>query len=315
VILTWLWKQRQLLGAGLGIFAVAALFYLYAPQDIIGRLKGVNWVLLFPLLIGLASMHLFQVELWRLLSRAIAGTQLPRASAITAYFAGQVVGGMTPGNVGGDLYRAVALKSDANGWRVVVAPILGQRAVSYSTLLLLAAGVVALHFVTTPLLALLCAGPVAVTLGVLWRVRQALVAYVLRGSGRLGIARESLTRCRHAAVPAYALAVAFHLGSVALTYAFLPAIGEHPPLFATLGVLLVVRTVALLPITPSGLGLQEGSLTLLLPTVGVSPEAALTVALLARLGMLTAMLVGVACFLGARLNRTRVFVSVAEASR
>jgi uncharacterized protein (TIRG00374 family) len=282
----------------LGFAMFGGLFFLYNPAEVVERLHGVNWALAMPIVTGLAGMHLLQVELWRLMSHALNGRRLRRGAAVRAYFVGQALGGITPCNIGADFYRTIAVKTGSTSWREAAVPVLGQRIVSYaaSSFLALVAGY--LSVAANQGLLFLASVVMALALAALWSQRHGLMKLARQSTSRLtpGLA-GLLSRAARVYRPTLALGFGFHLGSVGLMYALLLSIGETPPLPATIGLLLVARAVSLLPITPYGLGLQEGSLVLLLPSLGVGPESALALSLLARLGTVVVVSLGLGCFL------------------
>jgi uncharacterized membrane protein YbhN (UPF0104 family) len=287
----------------LSLAVLIGLALLYKPNEVFVRLHDVDWAIALVGITVLAAVHLVQVELWRVMSVALNRVQIPHRLAVSAYFTGQAFGGLTPGNLGGDVFRTFAVKPAAGRWQEAAGPILAQRIFSYGTVFLLAAlaGGLSLAFDRGLEIQAITGGALfAIVLGA---TKHRLCLLLEKASGRL---RQSyavvLKRAMSAFWPALGLSIAFHLASVSLMYSLLVSVGETPSLLATLAALMVARAVSLLPVTPYGLGLQEGSLVLLLPTLGVSPESALAVSLLARLAMLLVIGIGFACFMFERFR-------------
>jgi uncharacterized membrane protein YbhN (UPF0104 family) len=203
---------------------------------------------------------------------------------------------VTPANLGADFYRAFLLRSAATNWNGIVAPIVGQRLVSTLALLGLAGAVGLLRALATmppstvlPSIALLAAA--AAVMGGARTARLSPVRSLI--GGRLP---ERLRAVLAADLALFRLplllTVTFHAGSVLLAYVLVIAVHSDAPFFTTASLLLVARLTILLPLTPYGLGFQEASLAVVLPTVGLSGEEALAVAVLSRLGTVLTALVG-----------------------
>jgi uncharacterized protein (TIRG00374 family) len=80
------------------------------------------------------------------------------------------------------------------------------------------------------------------------------------------------------------------------------AINPDAVSLASIAALAVARLTLAIPISPSGLGFQEGALSALFVAIGLAPETALAALLLGRISLLTTTLVG-AIALGARDHR------------
>jgi uncharacterized membrane protein YbhN (UPF0104 family) len=88
------------------------------------------------------------------------------------------------------------------------------------------------------------------------------------------------------------LALAFHLGSIAMVYLLVVALGGHADAGPILACIAVARLSILIPLSPSGLGFQEAALSLLFVQIGLTVEMALATALLNRLALLATMALG-----------------------
>jgi uncharacterized protein (TIRG00374 family) len=92
----------------------------------------------------------------------------------------------------------------------------------------------------------------------------------------------------------FVLGLAFHLGCILLTYVLVLAVDPLPFSLATVGAVAVARLSLAVPISPSGLGFQEGALSVLFVGIGLAPEVALAALLLARVSLVFTTLIGVA---------------------
>lgn len=269
------------------------------------HLQRVSWSLALPALAGLALVHVVGAAAWKVLSAEMSRIRLDWTYAIRSYYAAQAVGGLTPANLGADAYRAYALTGGDHGAKKILAPIIGQRITSYIALLLL--GGVAALFAASPFdrpVALIAGVALAaVVTGLTWALgRGRSMSRLLTGllplgqsrlaAGRAGGPDGSLARALWAGL---ALALLFHVLSIGLSFMLTLSIDGGGNMAGTLAALTLARLAILLPLSPNGLGFQEGALAALFPTIGRSAEAALTVSLLSRLALVFTMLVGLAC--------------------
>ena len=98
----------------------------------------------------------------------------------------------------------------------------------------------------------------------------------------------------------------FHAGSVALTWLLVVAIDPQTPVWPVLGAIAIARLSLAVPLTPNGLGVQEGTLAALLTAMQVSAQPALAAMLLARLSTVLLAAIGVALMVrGQRGGRLR----------
>lgn len=288
---------------GIGLAIVVFLLAGFDPASIVDRLGRADYRLAAIGVIGLTAVHSLAALTWRSICARLAGVRLPWSTTLRAYYAAQALGGVTPANLGGDAYRVVALRSAGHAWQASVASVVLQRATSYLALAALALGASAFLAASTPLAPGLIAGGVAVSMAV-GLVAAALLAppRMMRGiwdrlaaiMGGPGVAEEvAPPRARlQAAEIGLALGLVFHASSVLLTWLLVVSV---EPSAATLGVaaaVVVARLSLAVPISPSGLGIQEGVLSLLLASLGFSPQVALAGLLLSRVSLVTTTIVG-----------------------
>ena len=288
---------------GFGLCVVAALLLFFDPREVASNLSEADWRLAVPAILGLSLVHLLGVAAWVFLSSELSGTALPWRYAAKSYYAAQVLGSVTPGNIGADAYRIYSTAQAPSGLQGAVVPVAGQRITSY--LALLALGASASFLVPLPhgfaLTMAILGGALIVLLGLGWAALRLIpearqrAAHLARRLGLVDLwAKTPRGRLLKGLSGGFALAVLFHGTSLLLTYVLVLSVSGHSDVFPTLAALAIARLSMLLPFSVNGLGFQEGALTILLPQVGVASEAALAVSALNRLGLLLTIGFGIA---------------------
>jgi uncharacterized membrane protein YbhN (UPF0104 family) len=290
---------RLCIGLAIVVFLVTGLDL----ASIADRLGRADYRLVVVGVVGLTAVHGLGALTWRSICARLAGVQLPWPTTLRAYYAAQALGGVTPANLGGDAYRVVALTSAGHGWQASVAPVLLQRATSYLALAGLALGASAVLAASTPLAPGIVVAGVAVSVAVGLAAAALLVpprfmggllarlAALLGAPARADAQAPARARMQAAGI-GLTLGFAFHTVSVLLTWLLVVAV---EPSAATLGVaaaIVVARLSLAVPISPSGLGIQEGALALMLASLGFAPQVALAGLLLGRVALVTTTIVG-----------------------
>jgi len=279
---------------------VVGLLASFVDLGAIGaRLAGADLRLAVPAVIGLVLVHVLAATTWRRLLRTLAGVSLGWATALRLYYAAQVLGTITPGNVGADVYRVVAADGDA-GRAQLAQPVLVQRLTSVVAIVCLGvAGGLALpiHGLGPFLLG-------AAAIGVVVAAISAAIVSSARDGGwagrlarRLGWSSTGTSardRLRSAIRDGFGLALLFHTVSLVLGLVLVRAVDAdvtRDP-WIVLGALAVARLSLAVPISPNGIGIQEGLLAILFVQLGLPADAAIAAALLNRLGFLLTATVG-----------------------
>jgi uncharacterized membrane protein YbhN (UPF0104 family) len=272
---------------GVGLALVAVTLALLDPGEVGAHLGGVDWALAAPAIVALVLVHGFAALTWQYLVAAVTGWRLPVGAALRAYYAGQALGGMTPGNVGADVYRARLLAREGQGLRAAMSPVLMQRLGGYGALAAMAAA--ASLVVPLDVAPRVVFGGLALAAGLAsggwWAVSRR------RAGGSGGF------------LAAVLLGGAFHGAAIMFTFALLRSVTGAGDASTLVAGLTVARAAMLLPVTPNGLGLQEIAMASALPAAGVPAEAALATAALSRLSNLVVMALGGLLLVA---NRTRV---------
>ena len=267
------------------------------------RLGVLNFGVAIPAILGLVAVHLVAAASWRRLTWHLAGVRLGWRTTIRLYYAGQALGTVTPANLGADVYRVMAT-DDGPGRMRMAGPVVIQRLMSIVALLLLGA----LGALVVPIdglgpfvaaLLLLAVGVGALTV-VATRGAPSLRARLVRGPvlrlvQRLGLdgAAGTVTgtasgNVASAARDGLGLGLVFHglslLMGLALVASVEPSAVAQP--LEVLGALAIARLSLTVPISPNGIGIQEGALAILFVQLGLPPDVALAAALLNRLALL-----------------------------
>jgi uncharacterized membrane protein YbhN (UPF0104 family) len=291
---------RNLARWGIGIAILVALVLTFDATGIGARLGDANLPLVVFGVVGLSSLHLLGAATWRTLARRLVGLRLDWWPTVRLYYAAQAVGGFTPANLGSDAYRVVAVRGSGEGIRTALLPIVVQRATSYLAVSLV--GAAALVIASRP-----TGFAVGVTIGtvVLAGVALGVLSLVSVGPGRLRPVRDRLLgpgapdrrRLAGGVGIGLALGVLFHAVGVGLTFLLVLSVDPSAATLAALAAVAVARVSLLIPLTPSGLGVQEAALALLFVGIGLPAESAIAASLLARLSLVLTAAIGAATIL------------------
>ena len=297
----------------LGVAIVGFLLLRFDTGAVARALQRVDVRLAAPAVLGLIAVHLLGAVAWHDLSIRLARVRLRWWPTITHYYAAQAVGSITPANLGADAYRLAAGRDPAGGWTTLLVPIVIQRVTSQ----------VALGLVALAAVLILPASPSTVPIvfiGACLLIGSLGVLVLFRHPRLLGrLMRLVPERMRPGlsvkAVPAgdwlaaltngTSLALAFHLGSIAMVYVIVVALGEYHDPGPVLACIAVARLSVLIPFSPSGLGFQEAALSILFTQIGLSPELALATALLNRLALVGTMALGAGLIVSGRTGTLR----------
>lgn len=287
-------RRRTALRWVVGLLLLAGLVLVFNPIAILGRLSSVDLGRAMPALVGLVAMHLIAALSWRRLANHVGGVVIDGWTAVRLYYAAQAWGAVTPANVGADVYRVTALEP-AEGRAGLAAAVVAQRLTSVGALLLLAlAGALVVPipgvqaFVASAALGCAAIGVLVVLVS---RRRASIGGTVGRLAARLGprwtvaprpgmatsIARDGL-----------GLGLVFHALSIGLAAILVTAVdpGAGSMIVPILGAIAIARLSLAVPISPNGIGLQEGALSVLFVGLGMTPEVALAAGLLNRLALI-----------------------------
>lgn len=262
----------------------------------------------------LVAMFWFQ---WSRLHLLIKGYTDGIATSLKIFYVGALFNNVLPSNIGGDAIRLMYLKSlRADNWGTPFMLLLLYR-VSGFTLLVLA-GLIYVIFDHDRLLSLLAQQHVFVALDARSWVIAAVVA--LAGAAvALWLLRRLSTRMRDKllgflrncraglaqlsfgdAVQLVIQTALFHGCRLLSFYYLILYLGQHVSWWDLLFVISATAIIAVLPVTVAGLGVMEGSITLLLRMYGVSETSAVAIALVNRAVMLLLAAIGGVIYVSSR---------------
>lgn len=278
-------RARSILRWAIPIALLAVVFSRVDLGSLGSRLAGADLRLALPAIAGLIASQLIAAVAWRALLQRLADVRLPWPATIRLHYAAQAVGAVTPGNLGADVYRVAALDVDTGRARLAL-PIVVQRVTSIAALLILGGvGALALPIVggVTSLVSL-----AIIALGVIGLPVAIAIWFGLRR------ARPRMETWAPVLRDGLGLGMVFHLVGLALGFVLVVAVdgeltGRSIDVIAALA---VARLSLAVPLSPNGLGLQEGALALLFARLGLAPEVALAALVLNRLAMLATIVLG-----------------------
>jgi glycosyltransferase 2 family protein len=311
-----LWRSRLafLLRIGAGLVLLAIVLISIDPRAVIDTVSRAapGWLVLLGAAVTFdRALMAFK---WNGLLRA-RGVSVPAARALRVYYVGSLLGTVTPGAIGGEVYRAVAVLPPANlgdcdaaGRReIVIASILLERFVGLVVIGVLAAALLPWYvsalgadpgpviWAVAAVAAVLVGGLFVALRGAAapsW-VRRVPVLGSSRIAARLGDLYAALVGYRRhpAAVARFVALTALEASvQVLLDYLAVRALGIHPPL-SFLCAMPLLHLLIRLPLTFEGLGLQEGLFALFLHRGGHPGEAGVAASLLLRLAFVALVLI------------------------
>lgn len=282
-------RRRTAFRWSVGLLLLAGLIVVFNPVAIAARLSSVDPARAIPAIAGLVAMHLVAALSWRRLAERVGNVVIDGWTAVRLYYAAQAWGAITPANLGADVYRVTAL-DPAGGRGGLAAAVLVQRLTSVGALLglggigalvvpiagmgTLVGSMVAFSVAAAAIILVLARGRSAAG-----PVRRATARLGLRWAGgtapgwRLSIVRDG-----------FGLALVFHGLSIGLAGVLVTAVdaAAGAMIVPILGAIAIARLSLAVPISPNGVGLQEGALSVLFVQLGMTPEVALAASLLNR---------------------------------
>jgi phosphatidylinositol alpha-mannosyltransferase len=310
-----------ILVAGLVAFALSRLGLHRIGHALITATPG--WVALALVLMG-SSLFLRSISWQQTLRAALPDTAIPWAPVIRATMIGVMASAVLPGRVG-EPTRVLVLTRRLDGRARRLLPIVAGTVVSQTLMNLLALVALAVvTFTAVPLLhgrvagfaaalavplavcALVIAGPRLLALGL--RSRSPRVRRIAAASARmLDLARQGLrvfATPRHAAAAVSAQLLAWTLQWLAC-YAVVLALGlqsRASPATAA-AILLAVNLSAILPATPSNVGVFQAACLVVLAAYGVGAGPALAYGIILQaVEVVTALALGIPALLGEGLT-------------
>ena len=308
-MITPAWRAlRRLLPTLVGIAAIAAVVWVVQPADVVRAFRGFQAVVLLPVILLLLLTYLAQGARWHGLLRSV-GARLTVSDSMLLNAAGQGITAILPL---GDLTRAVFASETADvEFADVVATVTVQE-LTYTLLLLLAAGPVvvdhrqAVAVEVTALVGMAVIVAILVVPPLFHRVHQ-LVRWtpLLRRFTRQidELQHETVALLHSPATVVWSILDAVR-AFLAVTAFWLLVLGVQPGAvdwWSAAFVFSLSYVGGAISLLPGGVGANEAGMVGLLIVVGVEPAAAAAVAVLMRfIGSTLAVLVGAAAYVAAR---------------
>ena len=298
-----------------GIVAIALLFFVIDVHSVVAALKDIRAVDLVYLLLLSIALILVSVMKWRAFLERL-GIQASLPHLFRLYLVGYFVNLIMPSSLGGDVVRSVYVGKNVDKVRAVSATLLerytGLLAMVFMSLIAVFFApqvtlqvrtlTFAIGFGTLALTAALVTGQL-VRLSQIFKVPQKIHTKLVRLQEGLqwGLSDKGLL------VKAAVLSISFHLLTIVNTAAVGHAVGwESIPWSDLLVVVPLILLVGAIPLSPQGLGIQEGAFLFFLHSVGATSGQALAIGLVLRAKSYVLAAVGGVLWLGLSNRRTEV---------
>lgn len=251
------------------------------------------------------------------------------AVSLKIFYVGALFNNLLPSNIGGDAIRLMYLKSlrpdswgapfmllfiyRASGFVLLVLAGLIYIVVEHDRLIaLLAAQHVLLELRPLTWLAILAGLGVAL-LAALWAARRMSARLRERIVGFLTNCRLGLAQLSSADAIRLVIHTALFHGFRLLSFYYLVLyLGQRVAIWDLVFVISATAVIAVLPVTVAGLGVTEGSITLLLGMYGVAQSSAVAIALVNRAVMLLLAAIGGVVYMGSKNDLARAAPPAAE---
>lgn len=282
-----------------GLFILGYLIYSFDIKSIAAVISRANAVLLAAALLTYACTFVILSMRWMKILEKM-GFELSLREAYPAFVAGTLLSDFTPGRLG-DLGRAYFVRNRLEP-RLGVASVIVDRymdilallSLSIVGLILLYGKGVSRHELTYLLLPLSILAFAALTGAfMLWFRREKTLEVILRAAGKLGKKNFSSILKLSEGIGRLKSPRSLLFTGVSLTYIswlthglrvslIINSVGAEVPLYYLPFLLPMISALALIPVSPGGLGLVEGGLVAVLAVIGVPPSSGIAVAIIDR---------------------------------
>jgi uncharacterized protein (TIRG00374 family) len=287
---------------------LCAVIYLVTTGDLVEALRQVS---LFDvaILVGISFLLIaVSVVKWRLFLESL-GINRSFKQLFGLYLVGYFVNTFTPSFIGGDVARSLALGPTVNRAHAVSATALERYTGIVAMLFMAGCAALVSSVVTKEIILIVVLAVCSCSIGT-WLI---FAGHVNKIAARLNLPKKVVatldsvhqglvlgTRDRNLVKRALVLSIVFHLLTIVNTAAVGAAVGwQEIPWGGLLVVVPLILLIGAVPISPQGLGIQEGAFVFFLHSVGASTGQALAIALILRaksyLLALLGALVWIAC--------------------
>lgn len=314
-------KIRFLLAAVL----LSLLIYIVDPTELLRALAEVDLAYVAYLLLLAVVLVWLSCLKWQLFIRA-GGHEVGILHLMKLYTVGYFFNIFTPSYVGGDVARSYHLGKYLSSQKDAFVSTFLERFTGLLAMVMLGVGSVAIgsEVAAGVEVAILIVGAGVFTAALMcfskpfgtFCIGIGLRVMRLMNFGKLAdkiepIWHKVMAAMDHARrdwvllIKAFLLSFAFHAAGVFNTYVACRAVGWETPDFGALFVVVpLVLLVGMVPITPSGLGLQEGAFLFFLKRIGATDGQALGVGVVLRAKVMIVALFGGLLFLTLREKKT-----------
>lgn len=316
--------QKSILRFLLALLLLAGAIYIVGSRELVDALYQIKFIYVVYLIILAILLIWVSAVKWRLFIRA-HGHDASIGHLFNLYMVGYFFNAFCPSFIVGDITRTVHLgKSLESQQDAFVSTFLerftGLVAMAVMGLVFVVIGTTATADVqwaivvaSVPILigAAMCFSK---TLGrPLFALIRAVFsrlspekyrAKIISFLGKLEAALEVGSSSKSLLIKSFALSFLFHFLAVINTYVCALAVGWQEPSFGGLCIVVpLVLLVSMVPLTPSGLGLQEGAFLFFLQRVGATHGQALAVGLLLRAKILVLAVIGGLVWMGLKNHK------------
>ncbi|RMG41381.1 MAG: UPF0104 family protein [Candidatus Dadabacteria bacterium] len=273
------------------IVLLVALVYTARPASLIDALKNLTFeAILYLLILSVVLIYVSALK-WKLFLEEF-GSSLPVLHLFNLYLVGYFVNLILPSYLGGDAVRSWYAGKKTDQHHALAATIL-ERYTGFVAMIAL--GLIFMWFVEVANIKI----KMAVILVAIFLVVVTWLSLNRKMLARLGRIKKLETVIKHLSkiqeafhlaranrqllIKALLLSLVFHTLTVVNTAVAAYAVGWYdPPIYDLFVVLPLILLIGAIPLSPNGLGIQEGAFYFFLTGVGASPGQALAVAVVLR---------------------------------
>jgi hypothetical protein len=303
-------KRLLLTGAKLaiGIGLLAVLFTQISFATVVEALRGAHG----SFLLGAFASYVIASGFEAAKFRAACESKLDWPSSVRLVLMGLFFNNFLPSNIGGDGYKLFRLKQAGFSAAAAIVYLLTDR-MAGAVVLVIAGGLCWLftdsgRAVLDPSMLHAAVFSRTMTAALLAAVALAMVAAAFLLKQRIrhawhrleGLLHAGVKYLRNTALPVLLLSSCFHLFRGLAIHQLARAFGYDVSVAAIMVMLGIALTVSMLPISLGGLGVREGTLSLLLKHAGLPAGTALAIALLNLAVLWTKSLIGGLIFMRVR---------------
>lgn len=291
------------------ILIYAFLFWLTEPEKLLNELLKLNFPAVFVLIMISVVLIYISALKWKLFISA-SGHSISAFKLFNYYLLGYFINLLLPSYIGGDAVRSWYAGKHSTKHDAFAATIM-ERYTGFVAMLFL--GFIAIFFlpelpiVIKLTVVLMCIGLLLLTLlmlsGKLLIVcsKIPLISKKVVHIEKIQLILKTAFSNKTLLLKALSLSFLFHIFTVVNTQAAAYAIACYDiPTVELFAVLPLILLIGALPLTPSGLGLQEGAFYYFLSMLGATPSVALSIGLILRAKIYLLALAGGLVWLGER---------------